>query len=171
MINLENIAAAQPNTNLFPTSADYQAGYNGMLRVGIAFSMWLATALVQYLIYILFYQRFVEDKIINFIDLCSLCNISIFILMDKQYGFYIHGRLANGVADVNMKDMLDYLNREVHGKIGSRGLEPNSDDQTFIIRVDRTFRLQYEILLRNYRVKKKCISIPIDVFMFSRVEF
>jgi meckelin len=159
VINLENIAAAQPNTNLFPSSADYQAGYNGILRVGIAFSMWLATALVQYLVYTLFYQRFVEDKIINFVDLCSLCNISMFILMDNQYGFYIHGRSANGIADVNMKEMLDHLRREVHGKVGGRGLLPNSDDQIFIIRVDRNFRLQYENLLRNYRVKNKNQSI------------
>lgn len=43
VINLENVAAAQPNVNLFPSSADYQAAYNGILRVGIAFSMWLAT--------------------------------------------------------------------------------------------------------------------------------
>jgi hypothetical protein len=43
VINLENVATAQPGVNLFPSSANYQPGYNGILRVGIAFSMWLAT--------------------------------------------------------------------------------------------------------------------------------
>jgi len=105
------------------------------------------------LVYVLFYQRFVEDKIINFIDLCSVANISVFILMDNQYGYYIHGRSPHGIADVNMKDMIDNLKRESNNKIGGRGLEANSDDQMFIIRVDRVFRLQFEILLRNYDVK------------------
>ncbi len=109
--------------------------------------------MVQYFVYILFYQRFVEDKIINFVDLCSVSNISLFILMDNQYGYYIHGRAPHGTADVNMKEMLDNLHRESKQEIGGRGLEPNSNDQIFIIRVDRAFRSQYEILLRNYQVK------------------
>lgn len=41
MINLENVATIQPGVTLFPSSADYQPDYNGILRVGIAFSMWL----------------------------------------------------------------------------------------------------------------------------------
>jgi hypothetical protein len=43
VINLEYVATAQPNVSLFPSSADYIPDYNGILRVGIAFSMWLAT--------------------------------------------------------------------------------------------------------------------------------
>jgi len=42
---LENVATAQPGVNLFPSATDYKAGYNGILRVGIAFSMWLATGI------------------------------------------------------------------------------------------------------------------------------
>ena len=110
-------------------------------------------ALVQYLIYVIFYQRFVEDEIINFVDLCSISNISVFILMDKQYGYYIHGRSPFEKTDINIKDMIVNLERESNQTIGRRGLEPNSDDQIFIIKVDRTFRSQYEIFLRNYQVK------------------
>ena len=129
--------------------------------------------MIQYLIYLIFYQRFVEDKIVNFIDLCSLCNISVFILQDNQYGYYIHGRSPTGTTDVNMKDMRDRLNREVEQRIGGRGLEANSDDQTFIIQVDRPFRLQYEVLLRNYQVKlhrsdRFSSLVPL---IFFRIEF
>ncbi|UJR08253.1 hypothetical protein I4U23_012526 [Adineta vaga] len=151
VINLENVATIQPGVSLFPSAADYKPDYNGILRVGIAFSMWLAVALIQYLVYILFYQRFVEDKIINFIDLCSVSNISIFILMENLYGYYIHGRSPHGITDVNMKDMMMHLERESNQMIGKRGLQPNSDDQIFIIRVDRAFRSQYELLLLNYQ--------------------
>lgn len=73
--------------------------------------------------------------------------------MDNQYGYYIHGRSPHGIADVNMKEMLDHLQSETEQKIGRRGLLPNSEDQIFIIRVDRAFRTQYEILLRHYQVK------------------
>ncbi|CAF1345544.1 unnamed protein product [Adineta steineri] len=151
VINLENVATIQPGVNLFPSSTDYVPAYNGILRVGIAFSMWLGVALIQYLIYILFYQRFVQDKIINFLDLCSVSNISVFILMDNLYGYYMHGRSPHGTADVNMKEMMTNLERESNQKIGTRGLQPNSDDQTFIIRVDKAFRSQYELLLKNYQ--------------------
>lgn len=114
--------------------------------------------MIQFLAYIIFYQRFVEDKILNFIDLCSLCNISVFILYDNQYGYYIHGRSPTGTTDVNMKEMRDRLSREVDQRIGGRGLEPNSEDQTFIIQVDRAFRLQYEVLLRTYQVQNFLLS-------------
>jgi hypothetical protein len=43
VINLENVATAQAGVNLFPSANDYQPEYNGILRVGIAFSMWMAT--------------------------------------------------------------------------------------------------------------------------------
>lgn len=49
MINLENVATSEPGVNLFPTSANYKPDYNGILRVGIAFSMWLATGRDLYL--------------------------------------------------------------------------------------------------------------------------
>ncbi|CAF3358734.1 unnamed protein product [Rotaria socialis] len=173
VINLEYAARAQPETILFPTSADYTPGFNGILRVGIAFSMWLVCAVFQYLIYIIFYQRFVEDKIINFIDICSVSNISVFILSDKHYGYYIHGRSPNGTSDVNVKDMLINLERESNAKIGKRGLEVGSDDQIFIVKIDRIFRSQYDRLVRNYehrmlsRVNKKNDERVSDVLLTS----
>ncbi|CAF3770661.1 unnamed protein product [Rotaria sp. Silwood1] len=173
VINLENVATAQPGTNLFPSSSNYNADYNGILRVGIAFSMWLATALVQYLVYVIFYQRFVEDRIINFIDLCSVSNISVFILMDNQYGYYIHGRSPHGITDVDMKEMMINLERESQANSGRRGLETNSDDQIFIIKVDRPVRSQYDLLLRSYqhriltRVNKKIEERESEILLVS----
>jgi meckelin len=117
----------------------------------------LLLALIQYLIYVIFYQRFVEDRLINFIDLCSVSNISVFILTDNQYGYYIHGRSPHGTTDVNIRDMIMNLERESNRMSGTRGLQAKSDEQTFIVRIDRTFRSQYEILLRNYEVNKKKI--------------
>ena len=53
--------------------------------------------------------------------------------------------------------MIMNLERESKQMSGTRGLQAKSDEQTFIIRIDRTFRIQYEILLRSYQVKKKAM--------------
>jgi meckelin len=115
--------------------------------------------LIQYLFYIIFYQRFIEDRLLNFIDLCSVSNISVFILTDNQYGYYIHGRSPHGTTDVNMRDMIMNLERESKQMSGTRGLEAESDEQTFIVRINGQFRLQYEAFLRDYEVKKKQLSV------------
>jgi hypothetical protein len=56
-----------------------------------------------------------------------------------------------------MRDMLLNLEREGKQMSGTRGLEAKSDEQTFIMRIDPSFRLQYEILLRSYEVRRKMI--------------
>ena len=56
---------------------------------------WLFNGLVpppQWLFNGLVYERFVEDKMQQFVDLCSIANISVFILYERNYGYYIHGR-------------------------------------------------------------------------------
>lgn len=110
-------------------------------------------AFLQFFFYIVCYQRIVEDKIINFIDLCSVSNISVFILAENQYGYYIHGRSPHGHTDVNMKDMVMNLEREARSLSGTRGLEANSSDQLFILKMNRTFRIQYELLFNKYSVE------------------
>ncbi|CAF1123716.1 unnamed protein product [Rotaria magnacalcarata] len=154
VINLENVATMEPGVNLFPPNVDYQPGYSSILRVGIAFSMWLATAIVQYLIYVIFYQRFVEDKIINFIDLCSVSNISVFIFTDNLYGYYIHGLSPHGTTDVNIKDMTMNLERESNQLSGKRGLQAKSDEQTFIVQISRNFRGVYTEARNRYHIQR-----------------
>ncbi|CAF3900474.1 unnamed protein product [Rotaria sordida] len=155
VINLENIATMEAGVNLFPSIADYKPEYNGILRVGIAFSMWLATAVVQYLIYVIFYQRFIEDSILNFVDLCSVSNISVFIFTDNLYGYYIHGLSPHGITDVNMKEMIMNLERESNQMSGTRGLQAKSDEQTFIIQLTSKFRAEYNILISNYQNQQR----------------
>lgn len=111
-------------------------------------------AFIQYFCYIIFYQRFVEDKIIDFVDLCSVSNISVFILDLNCHGYYIHGRSPHGITDVNIKNMLMNLERESRMMSGTRGLQPNSTEQIFIMKINRKFRSEYDLLLRKYFVRK-----------------
>ena len=108
--------------------------------------------MVQYFVYVIVYQRLVEDKIMNFVDLCSVCNISLFILDKSHHGYYIHGRSPHGITDVNIKDMILNLQREAQALSGTRGLQGDSTDQIFIMKIDRAFRREYETLFRSYYV-------------------
>lgn len=88
-----------------------------------------------------FHEHFVEDKIRQFVDLCSISNvslknvtykflrpginhlraerfaniyfqISVLLLSHRCFGYYIHGRSVHGHADTNMEEMNNNLKRE-----------------------------------------------------------
>ena len=80
-----------------------------------------ASAACQWIFYTLFYQRFIEDKVRQYVDLCSMSNISVFILENSVFGYYIHGRSPHGRADTGMKEMHENLKREQVLKQITRG--------------------------------------------------
>ena len=66
------------------------------------------------MIFFLFiYERFISDDIREFVDLCSMSNVSVFIMAHGEFGYYIHGRSVHGRADVSMSEMSEMLDREV----------------------------------------------------------
>ncbi|XP_063169220.1 meckelin-like [Candoia aspera] len=112
VVGLKNLASRDLNVSLQPEQNTYHAPWSPILRFGIAASVWLVVGIVQMLVSVGFYQRFVEDKIHQFIDLCSLSNVSVFLLTHRCYGFYIHGRSIHGHADVGLDTMVSYLRKE-----------------------------------------------------------
>jgi meckelin len=76
---------------------------------------------VQWIWTVLVYERFVEDKIQQFVDLCSMSNISVFIMANANFGYYIHGRSVHGKADTNMSEMADMMKREEVGHRHGQG--------------------------------------------------
>lgn len=70
------------------------------------------SALLQWIFFTFIYERFVEDKVRQFVDLCCLSNISVFVMAHAQYGFYIHGRTIHGKADTDMREMFEMIMRE-----------------------------------------------------------
>lgn len=148
VVGLKNLASRDLNVDLSPGPNAYQASSSPILRFGIAASVWLAVGLVQIVFSVGFYERFIEDKIHQFVDLCSLSNVSVFILMHRCYGFYIHGRSVHGHADVSIETMHSYLKKEEENLCPLRGLEANSDIQTFeVLITDRTRALYDRITL------------------------
>lgn len=70
-----------------------------IIRNGRSLEM-LAIALIIYTICyaiqcafnFLLYERYVLNSVQQFIDICSMSNISMFIFAIDSYGYYIHGR-------------------------------------------------------------------------------
>lgn len=70
-----------------------------VIRNGRSLEM-LALALIIYTICyaiqrafnFLFYERYILNSVQQFIDICSMSNISMFIFAIDSYGYYIHGR-------------------------------------------------------------------------------
>ncbi|XP_028665660.1 meckelin-like [Erpetoichthys calabaricus] len=131
VIGVKNITARDLNLAVQPGADNYLAPWSPILRYGITASIWLAAGLLQVLYIVLIYERFVEDKIRQFVDLCAMSNVSVFILMHRCYGFYIHGRSVHGHSDVSMEVMRSNLRKEAENLCALRGLEPNSEIQTF----------------------------------------
>ncbi|XP_048371113.1 meckelin-like isoform X3 [Sphaerodactylus townsendi] len=123
VVGLKNLASRDLNVNLYPGSDAPLAPWSPILRFGIAASVRLAIGIVQVLISVGLCERFVGNKIQQFADLCSLSNVSVFILMHRCYGFYIHGRSVHGHADVDMDTMHSYLQKEE----APRGTQIRSD--------------------------------------------
>lgn len=102
------------------------------LCVGIGTFLWWAISLVVYLIEFQLYYRFiVVNPFQAFVDLCSVSNISVLILLEPMWGFYIHGRTIHAHADVSMDELQRNLALEAEGNLPVRGLGGQSKCQTF----------------------------------------
>ncbi|KAM4704943.1 meckelin [Rhinophrynus dorsalis] len=144
IIGFQNLALMDPSSSLSRNAQEYIAPYSRILRYGVSTALWLAIGLLQILFFSVFYERYVEDKIRQFVDLCSMSNISVFILSHRCYGYYIHGRSVHGHSDTSMEEMNLNLKREAENLCSQRGLQPNTDIQTFEISVTNKTRMQFE---------------------------
>jgi len=122
------------------------------LRAGLAIIVYLATAIVQYLLNRLIISHFFySHPINNFIDLLSVMNISLFTLSHRGFGYYVHGKSVNGRADTDMLDLQQCLKRYEEAQTGSRGLEPGEDLQTFELQISTRFRNEFDKFYANLR--------------------
>ena len=57
-------------------------------------------------------DRYHRNRLLQFVDLLSLSNISVLVLDEPCHGYYIHGRSVHGHSDVNMDELNRNLKRE-----------------------------------------------------------
>uniref|UniRef100_I3JFI6 Transmembrane protein 67 n=1 Tax=Oreochromis niloticus TaxID=8128 RepID=I3JFI6_ORENI len=144
VLGFSNLALRDPWSNLQRSPEEYTPSYSLTLRYGVAATLWLCIGLLQVIFFTVFYAHFVEDKIRQFVDLCSVSNISVFILSYRCFGYYIHGRSVHGHADTNMEEMNNNLRREAESLCAQRGLLPNTEVQTFQVSLTGRLGLQYK---------------------------
>lgn len=151
VIGFETLTIADPFSNF--QREDYQryTPYSIVCRFAIGASIYLLIAFLQLAIHRVIYERFFEDKLQQFVDLCSVSNVSVFVKTMVKYGFYIHGRSTHGRADINMKEMHEHLRREEEDLCGHRGLLPSSEQQTFQMSLPEGLHEQYQRLLQPLR--------------------
>lgn len=62
---------------------------------------------------------------VDFVDLCSVANISVIIFNEKLRGHYIHGKSPCGSADVASQKLRMNLITEANGNAMVRGIAPS----------------------------------------------
>lgn len=146
VLNFKEYGRSDPSNDLFPNDQYFNSPYNPMLRFAIGCSVYIGIGLLQFIFEVLFYSRFIEDPFNQFVDLCSISNISAFIMSQKLYGYYIHGRSVHGFADANLAQLALLMQKEQDDLRGTRGLLPDSDIQVFEMSLPRNLRIAYRKL-------------------------
>uniref|UniRef100_A0ABI7YW18 Transmembrane protein 67 n=1 Tax=Felis catus TaxID=9685 RepID=A0ABI7YW18_FELCA len=144
VVGFKNLALMDSSSSLSRSPTSYIAPYSRILRYAVSTALWLVIGSLQIMFFAVFYERFIEDKIRQFVDLCCMSNISVFLLSHKCFGYYIHGRSVHGHADTNMEEMNMNLKREAENLCSQRGLVPNTDGQTFQIAISSQMRQHYD---------------------------
>ncbi|XP_005381854.1 PREDICTED: meckelin [Chinchilla lanigera] len=144
IVGFKNLALMDSSSSLSRSPSSYVPPHSRILRYAVSAALWLVIGVAQIMFFAGFYERFIEDKIRQFVDLCSVSNISVFLLSHKCFGYYIHGRSIHGHADTNMEEMNMNLKREAENLCSQRGLVPNTDGQTFQIAVSSQMRQHYD---------------------------
>ncbi|XP_063221567.1 meckelin isoform X2 [Bacillus rossius redtenbacheri] len=112
-------------------------------RFAVGILVYLFVYILQWLFAVGIYERYIKNELYSFVDICSMANISVFIMAWENYGFYIHGRSPHGFADTDLQTVLRQLRREEEDLCGHRGLLPGSDHQTFEMALPARLRQLY----------------------------
>ena len=70
-----------------------------------------------------------SDPISQYVSLLSLSNVSVLVLIDRFYGFYIHGRSVHNRADCIVLEIANQIKQEENGLAPKRGLNASSEQQ------------------------------------------
>lgn len=117
------------------------------LRLLVLAFVYLVLSMSQILYKRHLYEPMIRNRAHDFVDLCSVANVSLFCMFYPRFGYYIHGRNANGSGDCGLAEMNALLEREEQDLCSKRGLEPDSDQQTFVLVLPKIINDHYKKLL------------------------
>ncbi|GMS84056.1 hypothetical protein PENTCL1PPCAC_6231 [Pristionchus entomophagus] len=140
-LHWKDLAIWQPGFEIDPISPSFASSRVSRLAVSLFF--YFTIGFTQWLLNVFIVERIILDPFHNFIDLCSIANISVLSLSHPLYGYYIHGRSVHGWADTGMAEMNEFLQRERDNLVGMRGLESGGEMQTYYVSLPLSFRKRY----------------------------
>ncbi|KAM9848023.1 meckelin-like [Aulostomus maculatus] len=163
VLGFSDLALRDPWSTLQRSPKEFTPPNSVILRYGVATMLWLCIGVIQAILAEI-YAFFVEDKVRQFVDLCSTSNISVVVLTHRCFGYYIHGHSVHGYADTNMEEMNNNLKREAGSMVGQRGLLPHSDIQTFEVSLTEQLgqhheKIRCELTERSAPVRRMDASI------------
>lgn len=151
VVGFSNVCRRSPHAFYSLSRDDYPAARSRILRFVMAVIIYIIVAILQWIFFVFLYERFIEDKIRQFVDVCSMANVSVFVMEGSAFGYYIHGRSVHGRADTDMFEMHLQLKREEEDLCGKRGLLADTDQQTFEMALTLKLRQQYDRLMLPVR--------------------
>ncbi len=112
-VNLVRISDIRESmTRVLESFDDIKSVSDSISGVKISVTGVSTSSLPQRVYVYLIHERYVEHKLHQFVDLCSVSNISVFLMPHNRFGHYIHGNSVHGHADTNMKEMDKNLLKE-----------------------------------------------------------
>lgn len=157
--SLANLASLEPGFSLARSEGaalhlkssdqllDMRPKMSPSFRALILASIYAILSIGQVLYRRYIHEPMVKDIVHEFVDMCSVANVSLFSMLFPRFGYYIHGRNANGSSDCSLSEMNALLEREERDLCSTRGLAPNSDQQTFTLILPRIINDHYRKLL------------------------
>ncbi|XP_029641528.2 meckelin-like [Octopus sinensis] len=143
VVGFENFAFNDASSSFTAPDTGNVVPQNRVFRFTLSTTLYLLIATCQWLYKVIFYERFIEDIMQQFIDLCSLSNISVFMMDHLLHGYYIHGRSVHGKADTNFRGIQKMMSREQNDLCSERGLLPNTEQQSFEMSLPNKLRTCY----------------------------
>ncbi|XP_073823646.1 meckelin [Musca autumnalis] len=120
------------------------------LKVFFISLIYVCVYILQYILRAVVLTRLMGNRLQKYTEHCSLANISVFVLVEPSYGYYIHGRSPHGFADSDMTTMIMQLQRETQSMCGRRGLLSDTD-QCYIIMPPKNLNNYFDKLLLPYQ--------------------
>jgi meckelin len=92
------LATADPLNVFDLNDGEYHSEFSYVCRFALGVSIYACIALFQVVFWCGLYTNVIEDKLEQFTDVCSLANISVFVMAQNNFGYYIHGKSAHGFS-------------------------------------------------------------------------
>ncbi|THD26645.1 Meckelin [Fasciola hepatica] len=174
VVGFENLASTDAHSRFTVDPLQYQSEDSRIFRIALILSIMLITGIVQWFLLIAVWERCSSDRLRSFADLCSVSNVSMFILSQANFGYYIHGHSPTGRSDLDLGGLAMMLAAENVGVAARRGITTDSDDHTYRMALPSAFRQAfnrlYEPLLSGARVGPKSGKNKLGFVNFTTIE-